>query len=348
MTEELRCRIAPPDKNAAAEAKRRWDSIAKPLGSLGLLEDAVIKIAALTGSADVRLNKRGVIVMCADNGVVCEGVTQTGQEVTGIVASNIAHGDASVCKMAKLAGATVTAVDIGMIARSEGVCDRHIANGTENMTRKPAMTRMQAEKAIMTGIEFVKEFKEKGYELIATGEMGIGNTATSSAVVSVLLDMPVKTAVGRGAGLSDEGLLRKYDAVEKAIAVNRPDRRDALDVLSKVGGFDIAGLAGVFIGGAIYRIPVLIDGFISETAALVAAKMCPECVCAMLPSHVSAEPAAKAVLDALKLKPIICAGMHLGEGTGAVCAIPLLDMGLAVYGEMMTFDGIGIEAYTPQ
>ncbi len=350
MTElERLCReVRPLDEGAMSRAKLRWDGIAKPLGSLGLLEEAVIRMAGLSGSEDVQLSKRGVVVMCGDNGVVREGVTQTGQEVTALVAGNIAKGRASVCRMARLARADVYAVDMGMKVRAEGVIDRHIADGTANIAEGPAMTRKQAEEALLTGIELVKSLKLRGYDILATGEMGIGNTTTSSAVVSVLLSVGINEVTGRGAGLSDEGLIRKLSAIERAIAVNCPDREDAVDVLNKVAGFDIGGLAGVFIGGALYRVPVLIDGFISAASALLASRICPECVCAMFASHISAEPASKLILDALQLKPLICAGMRLGEGTGAVCALPLFDMALSVYGEMPTFSDIGIEAYTPQ
>ena len=346
--EVTRKMIAGPDAEAMKKAQARWDSIAKPLGSLGLLESAVVKIAGLTGSADVRIDRRGVIVMCADNGVVCEGVTQTGQEITALVAGNIARGDASVCRMASIAGADVFPIDIGMANRAEDVIDLHIADGTANIAAGPAMSRDEAAQAVSAGIEIVRDLKTGGYSLLATGEMGIGNTTTSSALASVFLGASPEDMVGRGAGLSDEGLERKVSAVKRAISINRPDPEDALDTLAKVGGFDIAGLAGVFIGGALFRVPVLIDGFISAVAALTAVRMCPESICAILASHVSAEPATQAVLKELGLEPLICAGMRLGEGTGAVCAIPLLDMALAVYGEMATFDGIGMEAYTPQ
>ena len=340
--------VTGPDVDAMARAKARWDSIAKPLGSLGLLEDAVISVAGLTGDENVSFSKRGVIVMCADNGVVAEGVTQTGQEITALVAENIARGEGSVCRMAKTAGADVVAIDIGMATPAEHTLDRSIARGTANMTKCPAMTREQAAKAVMTGIDVVRDMAKRGYELLATGEMGIGNTTTSSAVVSVLLGVPASYVTGRGAGLSDEGLRRKISAIERAVEVNAPDKNDALDVLSKVGGFDIGGMAGVFIGGAIYGVPVLIDGFISAAAALLAVKLCPECRHAMIASHVSAEPAAKMVLDAIGKKPLICSELRLGEGTGAVCAMPLLDMALAEYGGMSTFNDIGMESYTPQ
>ena len=340
--------IAPFDEAAAAAAKRNWDAIAKPLGSLGLLEDVVARIAGLTGSADVRLGKKAVLLFCADNGVVEEGVTQTGQDVTAVVAANAAKGDTSVCRMGAVAGAEVFPVNMGMVFEAPGTLDRAIASQTGNFTKGPAMSREQALQAIQTGIDLVGDLAAKGYGLIATGEMGIGNTTTSSAILSVLLGKPVEEVTGRGAGLSDAGLARKVDAIRRGIEVNEPDPGDALDVLAKLGGFDIAGIVGAFIGGAVNRVPVLIDGFISATAALVAARLVPESRQAMFATHVSAEPSARLVLDALGLEPLITAGMRLGEGTGAVCAMPLLDMALAVYGEMVTFEATGLEAYTPQ
>lgn len=346
--ETLNSQIAPVDQVAEKKAKTNWDAIAKPLGSLGVLEDDVIKIAALVGNPDVRLDNRRVYVMCADNGVVEEGVTQTGQDVTAVVASNISRDDTSVCTMARLANAEVVAVNMGCVGNAEGALDRWIAPQTANFTKGPAMTYEQAAKAVLTGINLVAQSKADGVQVICTGEMGIGNTTTSSAVAAVLLDLPVEEVTGRGAGLSDEGLVRKIDAIKRGIEINRPDSANAFDVLAKLGGFDIAAMTGVFIGGAIHRIPIVIDGFISALSALVAARLCPASTCAMIASHISAEPAAKMVLDELGAEPLITARMRLGEGTGAVCALSLLDMGLAVYREMVSFDNIGIEAYTPQ
>lgn len=342
---KLNEQIAPPDTEAQKAAKKHWNSIAKPIGSLGLLEDAVIRIAGLTGSHSVNLKKRAVLVMCADNGVVAEGVSQTGQDVTAIVAGNMAKGDSSVCRMAALARADVIPVDIGMITDAEGVLNRKIAKGTADLALGPAMTDDQACDAIMTGISLVKSLKHDGYNIIGVGEMGIGNTTTSSAIISVLMDLSVDKATGRGAGLSDQGLKNKISAIQRGIAVNQPNKDDAFDVLCKLGGFDIAGLAGIFIGGAVFRIPIIIDGLITAAAALVAARLCPKCVCAMLASHMSSEPAAKPIFDELKLKPIIHAAMHLGEGTGAVCMLSLVDMALSVYNGMVSFDDIGVEQY---
>ncbi len=332
------------DPKAMADAARRWDDIAKPVGSLGRLESLLTRIAGMTRSADVRPDKRAVVVMCADNGVLAQGVAQTPGEITAVMAGFIAQHRSSVCLMARQAHADVFTVDIGMASRIESdfIMDRHIADGTADMTVCPAMTAEQAEKAILTGIELAKSLKDANYNIIATGEMGIGNTTTSSAVASVLLGKAPEDMTGRGAGLSDEGLMRKINAINKAIAVNVPDPNDAFDVLRKLGGYDIAGLCGVFIGGALYGVPVIIDGFISAVSALVAARLCPAAREYMIASHMSAEPADVLVLEALGMEPIIHADMRLGEGTGAVALLPLIDMAVTVYHGLMTYSDIGM------
>ena len=349
ILEETLAAIVPADRAAMDAAWQRWDSIAKPLRSLGLLEEAVVRIAGMTGTPAVKLGKRAVIAMCADNGVVAQGVTQTGQEVTAIVTENMSTGDTSVCRMAAAAGAEVIPVDIG-VARAvagERIRQYNVRRGTADMTQGPAMTREEAVQAVETGIELVRELKGKGYGLIGTGEMGIGNTTTSSALASVFLNRPPEQVTGRGAGLSSAGLERKIKAIETAIQVNKPNPADPLDVLSKVGGLDLAGLCGVFLGGAACRIPVLVDGFISSAAALTAARLCPAAVDYMLGSHASNEPAGRMVLEELGLKPFLYANMCLGEGTGAAAVMPLLDMALAVYDGMTTFADEQIEAYQP-
>ena len=304
----------------------------------------------MTGNPSIDLKRRAVVAMCADNGVVAQGVTQTDSSVTAVVAENMSRGVSSVCIMAKLADADVIPVDIGIMrdVSGENLLIRKIAYGTGDITMGPAMTREQAVKAVETGIEIVETLKKDGYRILATGEMGIGNTTTASAVASVLLQRDPEELVGRGAGLSSEGLIRKRQAVKKAIVVNSPDPSDALDVLHKVGGFDIAGLTGVFLGGAAMRIPILIDGVISAAAALAAARICPMAGNYFLASHVSREPAAGLLLKELGLKPLLTAEMRLGEGTGAVAVLPLLDMACAVYREMSTFREIEIEEYRPQ
>ena len=307
--EEALSKIQPLDGKAEEEAEKRWHSIAKPLHSLGKMETLVTQIAGITGSADIDIRKKALVAMCADNGVVEEGVTQTGQEVTAIVAENFLTGD------------------------------------TRNMTKGPAMTREEAVRGVEAGIEMARRLKEKGYGILATGEMGIGNTTTSSAVASVLLDRSAEEMTGRGAGLSSEGLERKIQAIKKAVKLNCPDRKDPLDVLAKVGGLDIAGMAGVFLGGAALRIPVVMDGFISCTAALVAQRICPEAGNYMIASHVSREPAAELILNALGKEAVIHGDMCLGEGSGAVALFPFLDMGAAVYAEMSTFEDIKVDQY---
>lgn len=339
--------IKPIDKAAMQAAKHRWDNVAKPLGSLGFLEDAVIQTAGINGTYQCDIKKRGVIVMCADNGVVAEGVTQCGSEVTATVTENITKGESCVCKMAQLAGAKIIPVDIGMNIDVAGTIRRKAAYGTKNMAREAAMTRQQAIESIETGVDIVRQLKEDGYKILATGEMGIGNTTTSSAIAALLLNKEIGEVTGRGAGLSDDGLVKKRAAIKRAIEINAPDPDDPIDVLSKVGGFDIGGLCGVFLGGAVYHIPVLIDGFISAVAALLAIRLAPFADGYMLASHMSGEPAGKMILDSLGKKPLITAGMRLGEGTGAVAAIPLLDMAFAVYKSMSTFDEARFEAYKP-
>ena len=345
----LLARIGPADEAARAEAARRWAACAKPLGSLGSLETALEDIAALTGSADIALQPREVLVFCADNGVVAQGVAQSDSSVTRIVTRNLAVHNTSVCQMAAAARCTVVPVDMGVedFPATPGVLDRRIANGTADMTQGPAMSREQAAQGILTGIELVRQHKEAGVRLFATGEMGIGNTTTASAVACVLLGQPVEAMTGRGAGLSDEGLRRKKAAIAKALAVNAPDPADPLGVLAAVGGFDIAGMCGAFLGGALYGVPVLADGVISAVAALLAVRLCPAAAKAILASHVSAEPAGHLLLAALDKKPLITAEMRLGEGTGAVAAMPLLDMALAVYAGCYTFSESGIPTYLP-
>ena len=319
--------ITPANEAARAAAHAHWASLAKPLGGLGRLETMLEDAAALTGSAELDLSRRVVVVLCADNGVVAQGVSQTGQEVTRAVAENLAMRRTSVCQMARTAHCDVLPVDMGMAGEPvPGVRSCRIAAGTADFTQGPAMSRAEAVQAVGEGIALARELAEDGYRLIATGEMGIGNTTTSSAVAAVLLGQPVELMTGRGAGLSDEGLARKVDAICRGILCNEPDPEDTLDVLAKLGGFDIAGLCGVFLGGALAGVPVLADGFISGVAALCAVRLCPAAAKAVFASHCSAEPAARIVLEALGKAPIITAGLHLGEGTGAVASIPLWDM----------------------
>ncbi len=345
-------RIRPLDERSMEMARLKWAKVAKPLNSLGTLEECIVKIAGIKGTWEADIEKRALLILCGDNGIVEEGVTQTGQEVTAVVTENMTEGNSSVCIMAEHAKVDVFPVDMG-VARDLKSGSRHrlvnrkIAYGTRNFKKEPAMTREETVKAIITGINLVEELAEKGYGLIATGEMGIGNTTTSSAVSSMILKKNPEELTGRGAGLSDEGLVRKVRVIREAIERYGPECRDVVDILAYMGGFDLAGLTGVFIGGGVCRIPILVDGFISATAALCGERIYSGCRDYMLASHVSAEPAGKLLLDELGLTPFIQAGMCLGEGSGAVAAIPLLDMAQGVYKKMSSFQDICIEEYKP-
>ncbi len=343
----IRDQIRPADKQVMEQAGKRWMSVGKPLFSLGSLEDAIIRIAGMKQTADIALERKALVIMCADNGIVAEGVTQTGQEVTAIVADNFTKNAASVCLMSEVAGADLFPVDIGMAVDVPSVTTdgQKVAYGTKNFAAEPAMTREQVWQAIQVGIDMAARLGRQGYDILATGEMGIGNTTTSSAVAAVLLGEPVDKMTGKGAGLADAGLSQKRKVISQAIVKHQPDPEDPVDVLAKVGGLDIAGLAGVFLGGAIHRIPVVIDGFISSVAALCAVRICRTARDYMLPSHVSDEPGGKILLEALDFEPFLTCGMFLGEGSGAVALFPLLDMALRVYQRMGTFEDICVEQY---
>ncbi len=344
--ENISLNISELDQAAMERCKTRWMQIAKPLYGLGRLEDAIIQIAGITGNEKVSIDKKTLIVMCADNGVVEEGVSQTDSSVTAVVTDNFAAGKTSACFMSRKAGVGVFPVDIGVQTKTK-VYEDKVAWGTNNMAKGPAMSKEEAKEAIQVGIRAARRCKEKGDQILLTGEMGIGNTTTSSAVASVLLGRSPEEMTGKGAGLSDEGLKRKRQVIKRAIEINQPDPLDPLDVLSKVGGLDIGGLAGVFLGGAIYRLPVVMDGFISATAALLACRMEPRVSDYILPSHMSGEGGMELILKELGKEPFIRCGMKLGEGTGAVALMPLLDLTLEVYRYMPDFDGIQIEAYQP-
>lgn len=338
--------ITSPSSAAAAASVKRWNGVAKPLGSLGLLEAQVSRIAGIIGCADVCLDSRAVVVMCADNGVVEEGVTQTDSSVTAIVAGAIVNGTSNINAMADKFNARVIAVDVGMNAEVPGVLLRKTARGTGNIAKGAAMTEEQAKAALCAGMDIVKDLASQGVKIIVTGEMGIGNTTTAAAISSVLLDRPVEEMTGRGAGLDSAGLSRKIAAIKRAIEINRPDRAKPLELLAKLGGFDIAGMAGLFLGGAVYHVPVVIDGVISAAAAAIAMAIAPDCAGYMLPSHVSKEPAGRALLEHLGLQAPIQAGLRLGEGTGGVLLLPMLDAALAVYDSSHRFDDLPMERYT--
>jgi len=339
--------ISDIDTNSVYQAKEIFSHIAKPLKGFGIIEENFIKIAGMQHNKNIDISKKAVVIMCSDNGVVAQSVTQTTQDVTAIVAEQMAMNNTSICKIAQICKADVIPVDIGIAkdVHNQNIIKRKIAYGTKDISVEAAMTREQAVKAIEVGINLVKELKNKGYGIIITGEMGIGNTTTSSACTAVLLQKNVEEVTGRGAGLSTEGLLNKIKVIKKAIKINKPDKNDAIDVISKVGGFDICGMAGLFIGGAVFKIPIVIDGFISALAALVAYIICPKCKNYMIASHCSKEPACLLILEKIGLKPVLFAEMALGEGTGGLAVMPLYDMVSKMYYEMPKFSDMNIKEY---
>ncbi|RJX40680.1 nicotinate-nucleotide--dimethylbenzimidazole phosphoribosyltransferase [Paenibacillus pinisoli] len=336
--------IPPFDQEAARRAELHSDQLTKPPGSLGKLEAIAAQLAGATGELWPDLSKRAVIVMAADHGVCEEGISAFPQAVTPQMVHNFLNGGAAVNVLARQARAEVVCVDIGVAAEleHENLVSRKVVWGTRNMAKEAAMTRLEAVEAIMTGIAVVEAEVAKGARLFATGEMGIGNTTASAAITSVLADLSPELTVGRGTGINDGVLAHKVEVVKRAIGLNQPDSGDPLDVLAKVGGAEIAGLVGVIIGASAHRCPVVIDGYISTTAALVASKLAPASVPYMLASHLSHELGHSRLMEAVGLSPLIHLEMRLGEGTGAVLAFHLLDASLLLMKEMATFDSAGI------
>ncbi len=344
LAERIKAIVA-VDKNIVAKTQRRFDAIAKPLNGLGEFEDMVSRLSGISGSLDFA--KKCTIVACADNGIVARGVTQTDSSVTAIVAGNIAKGEATVAVMSKVCGTDVFPVDVGMLQQAENVPQYKTMNGTRDFLCETAMDKSDAIAAILAGMDMVKKAKAAGYNMVATGEMGIGNTTTSSAICAVLLGCDVKCVTGKGAGLSAAGVARKIDVITAGIEKHKPNSRDAIDILCKVGGLDIACMCGMFLGGGESKVAIICDGFISAVAAALAQLICPHAVDYMFASHLSAEGGARLLLDKLGLKPVIHARMALGEGTGAVAMFPLVDMAIAVLENMPSFGDINIEEYKP-
>lgn len=345
--EEYIGQIRPFNQKAVDAAWDWWDSLCKPLRGMGMLEEMIVQLAGIYGTEKIDSLNPVVVIMGADNGVVAEGVSQTGSEVTAQVLENMGDRISSVCIMSRVEGLEVIPVNIGMFTdgKHPRIWNRPVRYGTGNIAKEPAMTREEADRAIVTGIEVVKELCGQGYRMIITGEMGIGNTTPSSAIASVLLSKDPSEVTGRGAGLSSQALEHKIEVIRQAIAVNQPDKDDILDVVAKVGSLDIAGMIGCYIGGAVMGVPVLIDGFISSIAAYCAAKLSPACRPYMVATHCSAEPAGQMMLDALGMKAPIQAGMHLGEGTGAVTAYSLYKYALALYNGLPSFGEAKVEQY---
>ena len=334
--------VKPLDQTAMDAARQRQAQLAKPPGSLGRLEDLSVQLAGITGKVHNRIEKKHLLVFAADNGVVAEGVSSAPQSVTLMQTINLIRHKTGASTLCKHFGCGITVCDVGVNAdiKESKVLNRKIAYGTQNIVHGPAMTREQAIHAILTGIELAKNTDA---DVLGVGEMGIGNTTTSSAVLSVLLDADVDAVTGRGGGITDQSFLKKKQVIRTAIEVNCPDKTDVIDVLSKVGGFDIAAMCGAFIGAAATRRPVVIDGFISAVAALCACRLCPNVSGYLIPSHASYEIGYKMAMDAMDLQPLFLLGMRLGEGSGCPLAFEILSAACAIINDMATFDQAGID-----
>ena len=341
LTEAIK-EIQPLDEQAMEQAYKRWTSIAIPLHSLGKMQDVVIRIAGISRSNDVRLTKKALVVMCADNGVVEEGISQSGQEVTLIISENFLEEKATASIMCRNAGADIFPIDIG-IAVDSRLENRKVMYGTKNMAKEPAMTRDEVIKAIETGITIVSQLKDRGYRIIATGEMGIGNTASAALLTHVFTQSPLIDCTGRGTGLDDAGLLRKRELLAQAVKrAELPHDADAVTVLSEFGGFEIAMMAGALLGGAERGMTLLVDGFVATSALLVATRIAPAIPEYCIFCHRSAEPGHQAQIHALKGEPLLDMGLRLGEGTGALLAYPLICSALDFLNDMASFESAGV------
>lgn len=338
--------IEPLDQGSIKEAWHRLDNLSKPIGSLGTLEHVAARISGITGKVENTINKKNIIIMCADNGIVEEGVTTNPQEFTAIVTNNFTKGITGINVLSKFAGSDIEIVNIGVKGELNNpfVLDKKVMDGTNNMIKGPAMTREECIKAIEVGIEVVDDLVSKGYDLLGTGEMGIGNTTTSAAVLSVFSGMEADIIAGRGSGLLDEQFNHKKKVIKECIKVNEPNIEDPIDVLSKVGGLDIAGLCGCFIGAAKNRVPIVIDGFISAAAALCAYKLNPLTKEYMISSHLSAEPGAKFAMNVIGLEPMFDLKMRLGEGTGCPLAFNVIEAALYTFNNMGTFNDAKLDS----
>ena len=343
--EEIIKAIKPLDESAMRAARARQDTLTKPPGSLGRLEELSIQLAGMKANPFPSVEHKAVIVMAADHGVAREGVSAYPSDVTAQMVLNFVRGGAAINVLAHQARARVTVVDIGVNADFEPLprlVRRKVMCGTRNMAQGPAMRREEAEQALQVGVDVLNEESAHGLDLVATGDMGIGNTTPSSAIAALMTGLPVAQVVGRGTGIDDAGLERKIKVIEQALEVNQPDPNDALDVLQKVGGLEIAGLAGVMIAAASRRIPIVVDGFISTASAMVAVGLAPGVRQYLISSHQSVEIGHQAMLKHLNLKPLLDLNLRLGEGTGSALAFHLVEASVRILREMATFEEAGV------
>lgn len=337
------------NEEAVKKARERLDNLAKPIGSLGGLEEIVVKMAGITGKIHNKINKKNIIIMCSDNGIWEEGISNCPKELTANITENFVKGITGVCVLGDFFGSDRTIVDIGVqydFKNNDGIINKKIDYGTRDIAKGPAMTRKQCIKAIETGIEMVDKLVHEGYDLLGTGEMGVCNTATSSAVLSAISKLPVNETVGKGSGITEDKFKAKKMAVQKAVEINDPDPGDIIDVISKVGGFDIAGICGCFLGAAKNRVPIVIDGFISSVAALCAVRLNKRVIDFLFPSHLSAEPGTKYIMKELGLNPMLNLNMRLGEGSGCPIAFAIIECALYVMENMGTFTEAKVDGST--
>lgn len=337
--------IQAPDRQLLAKAQSRLDRLTKPPGSLGRLEELAARYVMITGELKPNVPRGAVFTFAADHGVAMEGVSAYPREVTPQMVLNFMRGSAGVNVLARHVGMDVRVVDIGVaydFGTVPGLIQKKIMYGTKNLLVEPAMTRAQAEQAIEVGVDLAAQAAQEGVGLIGTGDMGIGNTTPSAAITAVMTGCPVAEVTGRGTGIDDAGHARKVSVIQQALDLHRPDRTDALDVLCKVGGLEIGGLAGLILGAAAERVPVVLDGFIAGAAALIAVGLQPRCREYLIASHRSVERGHQAILDYLGVKPLLDLDLRLGEGTGACLGMSLVCAAIKIYSEMATFDEAGV------
>ncbi len=339
---EMLITIPPLDQKAVARTRKRLDGLAKPPGSLGALEEIAVRLAGITGDMVPSVDHKVIIIMAGDHGIVTEGVSNYPQHLTRLMVRTILGDNAAVSVLARQAGARTLVVDMGVAGKMEhpGLLDRKIKQGTDNMLLGPAMSEEEATRAVIAGRDVAWSAIDQGANLIGTGEMGIGNTTSSSAILAVFSGFPPELVVGRGTGCDDERLQFKRELIRQVVEKHRPDPRNPLEVLAKVGGLEIAGLTGCILGAASRRVPVVIDGFISTAAALVASRFEPSVTDYILASHLSEETGHEIMLGMLGVKPMLHMHMRLGEGTGAALAFNLIDASIRILKEMATLDEV--------
>jgi len=345
IIEDIIAKITPADKSIEAWAQKKLDSLTKPRQSLGKLEEFAKRIAGITGTLELSLKNKTIFVMAGDHGVAEEGVSLFPKEVTAQMVYNFLRGGAGINVLANHIGAKVVIVDMGVSADLESqskLIIKKINYGTKNMTKRSAMAEGEAIRSIEAGIEVFEDEFKKGVDIVGTGDMGIGNTTPSSAITAVITGKTAEEVTGIGTGIDDKVLVHKIEVINKAVEINKPNPKDALDVLAKVGGFEIGGLTGVILGAAAKKIPVVIDGFISGAAALIAYCLEPKVKDYLIAAHCSAEKGHKVILDFIGLEPILDLNLKLGEGTGACLGINIVEAGARILTEMATFKNAGV------